>query len=179
MHDTPTTPPHAEPVTAYRGDPHPFEADPQNARRCCWLVVPEGIGRRPARCGEMIDHWTHLPRRVSQLGEIERRYSEALHDESCDDPPGHGLVAHEPFDLYETDEPWSAFEARLARHGLRLVSSATPIPMRCDECGDLADLMPFRCHRHPGGRPPDAHTPATLMPVSRVRLTRMGACDDR
>lgn len=65
-------------------------------------------------------------RYVRDMTEVERRYAEAMH-EGCDtdagDPP-HPLSDHEPFDVEEGDEPWSAFEARLARHGLRLVIEA-------------------------------------------------------
>jgi hypothetical protein len=63
-----------------------------------------------------------IPRRVSEMTEIERRYSEAMHELCGNEPDNkHTLEAHEPFDIDEDDEPWVEFEAALERHGLRLV----------------------------------------------------------
>jgi hypothetical protein len=63
-----------------------------------------------------------LPRFVRDLGEMERQYAEADH-ELCEDGDPHSLEAHEPFDVLEGDESWESFTARLARHGLVLVSA--------------------------------------------------------
>jgi hypothetical protein len=67
---------------------------------------------------------------LSEMDDIERRYTLAVHDLYCDEePPGHTAMAHEPFDgVDDPDElvPWSAVVDALAAHGLILARPAPP-----------------------------------------------------
>lgn len=71
-----------------------------------------------------------IPRRVSEMIDIQRRWAEAEHEWTCaDDPDPHPVEAHEPFDVTVGEESWDDFMARLARHGLRLsLADDTVIP---------------------------------------------------
>jgi hypothetical protein len=61
--------------------------------------------------------------RLADMTPLQRAFAEAEHDGCEDEPAGHPLSEHEPWDL--TDDPtgvetWDSFMARLARHGIRL-----------------------------------------------------------
>jgi hypothetical protein len=67
------------------------------------------------------------PRRfLSEMDDVERRYTLAIHDVYCHEKPvGHTAMAHEPFDgVDDPDElvPWRTVVAALASHGLVLAS---------------------------------------------------------
>ena len=66
------------------------------------------------------------PRFLRELGDVERRYTLAVHDVYCDEQPPHGTADHEPFDDPDAWVPFSELEAALARHGLALVRTERP-----------------------------------------------------
>lgn len=63
---------------------------------------------------------------IESMGPVERAYAEAMH-EGCTDGPEHPLSAHSPWSGSDLDgvELWSEFTAKLARHGLTIVSAHT------------------------------------------------------
>lgn len=62
--------------------------------------------------------------RLADMTPLQLAFAEAEHDGCENEPAGHPLSEHEPWDL--TDDPtgvetWDSFLARLGRHGLALV----------------------------------------------------------